>query len=253
MKETETEEFYIGYQPRLPARLKRRMRWVVGALSSLVLISALVAAAGFQRLPEAYFEFGREREFTGTIIENPYPALITPAPGVGEQNGALMNYLLSGRGKHAAVVSGFIGRSVKLRGTLVHRSEGAMIEVSPDSIELTGSASAGIDQPESLGRFTLKGEIVDSKCYLGVMNPGRAKVHRDCAVRCISGGIPPLFAARDSAGNEIALLLTSSGGEAVNQAVLDMVGEPVEITGNVFQQTGRLFLRADPQTYKRLN
>jgi hypothetical protein len=29
--------------------------------------------------------------------------------------------------------------------------------------------------------MTLTGEIVDSKCYLGVMNPGQGKVHRDCA------------------------------------------------------------------------
>ena len=29
------------------------------------------------------------------------------------------------------------------------------------------------------GEVTLAGEIVDSKCYLGVMNPGNGKVHRD--------------------------------------------------------------------------
>ena len=44
-----------------------------------------------------------------------------------------------------------------------------------------------------LDTFTLIGEIVDSKRYLGVMNPGNGKVHRDCAVRCLSGGIPPIF------------------------------------------------------------
>jgi hypothetical protein len=51
------------------------------------------------------------------------------------------------------------------------------------------------------------GEIVDSKCFLGVMNPGERTVHRDCAIRCLSGGVPPMLAYRDAAGTHLALLL----------------------------------------------
>jgi hypothetical protein len=50
----------------------------------------------------------------------------------------------------------------------------------------------------SLGTQTLIGEIVDSKCYLGVMNPGALIPHRACAIRCISGGIPPVLLVRQS-------------------------------------------------------
>lgn len=253
MKENENGEFYIGYQPAIPARLRRTMRRVVIALLGLIIVAGMLIGAGFQRLPASYFEFGHEREFAGTIVRNPYPALIAVKSGDERLNNTLTQYLLVGGGKHAVEVGEFIGRAVKLRGTLIHRQEGAMIEVAPGSIGLVDSSPFAIDAPEDLGLFTLKGEIVDSKCYLGVMNPGRTKVHRDCAVRCISGGVPPLFVARDSEGNEIALLLTSSHGEAVNQDVLEIVAEPVEIAGHVFRQSDSLSLRADPATYKRLN
>jgi hypothetical protein len=53
---------------------------------------------------------------------------------------------------------------------------------------------------EDLGAFTLVGEIVDSKCYLGIMNPGETNPHRECAALCIRGGIPPLIIAHDADG-----------------------------------------------------
>ena len=51
-------------------------------------------------------------------------------------------------------------------------------------------------------RVMLRGEIVDSKCYLGVMNPGEGTVHRDCAARCLSGGLPPMLVVRSPARRE---------------------------------------------------
>ena len=46
------------------------------------------------------------------------------------------------------------------------------------------------------------------KCYLGVINPGNGKVHRDCAVRCLSGGVTPVFATNDFNGRPTILVLT---------------------------------------------
>ena len=96
------------------------------------------------------------------------------------------------------------------------------------------------------------GEIVDSKCYLGVMNPGRLASHRACAVRCISGGIPPILLVRQSGGQLLYFLLVSSDGRPVNKQVLDMVAEPIEITGEVLRQGELSILRADPATYRRI-
>ena len=96
------------------------------------------------------------------------------------------------------------------------------------------------------------GEIVDSKCFLGVMNPGQLLPHRGCAISCISGGIPPILLVRPKDGPPIYLLLVSGEGRPVNQQVLDLVAEPVQITGDVQRQGDLLILRADPATYLRV-
>ncbi len=96
------------------------------------------------------------------------------------------------------------------------------------------------------------GEIVDSKCFLGVMNPGQLTPHRACAIRCISGGVPPVLLVRQRDGPAIYLLLVSAEGKPVNKQVLDMVAEPLEITGEVERQGELLILRADPATYRKL-
>jgi len=69
------------------------------------------------------------------------------------------------------------------------------------------------------------------------MNPGAGKVHRDCAVRCISGGIPPAFLVRDSSGNIVTLLLAHWKRE-----LLDHIAEPVTVRGHLVRSAGRLTL-----------
>ena len=94
--------------------------------------------------------------------------------------------------------------------------------------------------------------MVDSKCYLGVMNPGRGKVHTGCAARCISGGVPPAFLVNDEAGTPVLLLLTDARGEAVRDAVLPLVGRGVRLTGRLSKASGVLYFRADLSKAARL-
>jgi len=132
-----------------------------------------------------------------------------------------------------------------------------MIEVVAESIkqadgrERIPSTTQSVS-PVSLGEQTLTGEIVDSKCYLGVMNPGALTPHRACAIRCISGGIPPVLLVRQTNGPALHLLLVSRDGKPVNKQVLNLVAEPVSITGEVERQGELLILRADPATYRRV-
>lgn len=84
------------------------------------------------------------------------------------------------------------------------------------------------------------------------MNPGQLTPHRACAIRCISGGIPPVLLVRQKHGPAIYLLLVSTDGMPVNKQVLDMVAEPVKITGEVERQGEMLILRADPASYERV-
>ena len=84
------------------------------------------------------------------------------------------------------------------------------------------------------------------------MNPGRTKTHRACAIRCISGGVPPVFRAENSSGQSLYFLLSDLDGNAVNDQILSMVADPIQITGEVMQYGDSFILKADPATYERL-
>ena len=114
-----------------------------------------------------------------------------------------------------------------------------MIELLPGTLA-DGGPGDSIAGPVDLGEVQLTGEVVDSKCYFGVMNPGNGKVHRDCAVRCISGGIPPAFLVRDASGRTETLLLANWKPEFLNH-----IAEPVAIRGRLTRSSGRLTLYAE--------
>ena len=121
---------------------------------------------------------------------------------------------LVGEGKHGPdadlVVAG--DRDVVLRGHRIERYGKQLIEVTGETAD-SGAAVAepGMAPPAqvALGRQLLRGEIVDSKCWFGVMNPALGKAHKDCAIRCISGGAPPAFVVRSAGadGRERTLVL----------------------------------------------
>jgi hypothetical protein len=107
--------------------------------------------------------------------------------------------------------------------------------------------------PETLGRVeSLLGEIVDSKCFLGVMKPGEGKPHRSCATRCLSGGVPPQLLVESSDGSRRLLLLAATDGSALAPAsFLGLVGEPVMASGTVERRAGLLVLRLDASGLRR--
>lgn len=216
-----SEEFYIGYLPKAPPLLRQWLRRFVLSLLALATLLALLAVFAQQPFADSTFEFGQTKSFEGVLAEVPFPRL---GP-----------YLLAGQGKHGVqeMFRGRDGSAVKLNGSLIHRDGMQMVEVDPSSLTF-GPAGAAHLSPQDLGAVQLQGEIVDAKCYLGVMNPGSGHVHRDCAVRCLSGGLPPLFIA----GGKKMLL------EGFNvKENLHRVGVPVELKGNLRKDGEWLILR----------
>jgi hypothetical protein len=119
-----------------------------------------------------------------------------------------------------------------------------MTEVIPDSITERNPATAGNSQEKDLGELTLAGEIVDTKCFLGVMNPGEGKVHRECAALCLHGGIPPALFTRELDGSpKIVLLIDPSGAPMRQFSYLQRVGQPVIVRGHASEFNGLYSLR----------
>jgi hypothetical protein len=237
-------EFYIGYAPSPPKRVAQMVVRAVLGLTALVVPSALILVFAQHPFAKSTFEFQQYREFTGNIELEPYRALLVARPGTNE----FSRYLLVAEGKHGAdkEVEALRGQKVMLRGSLIYRDGHTMIEVVTGSVKAAGPAPITIPVAD-LGHVALTGEIVDSKCYLGVMNPGRTKVHRECAARCISGGIPPALVTEDG-----LYLLTGADGTPLNREVIDFVGETVEVSGNLVRSGDTLILRANPTGFRRI-
>ena len=250
------DDFYIGYQAKAPTGIAGLMRKAVaGLLASGVLIAVLLVISQHPFYP-VVFEFLQYRTFEGTLSEQPYPTLRVERPGTVDTPSSHSRYYLVNEGKFGAqeTVAGLDNQHVRLQGALIYRDDQTMVEVLPGTVEPTaGPIPTPNPAGRSLGTFTLRGEIVDSKCFLGVMNPGSMKPHRACAVRCISGGIPPVLAVRTAPGETTYLLLVSADGRAVNKDILDLIAEPVAITGEVIQHENLLMLYADPSTYRRID
>ncbi len=249
-------DFYIGYKDQAPPRLARFLRQVV--LGLILASTALAAVLAFSQKPfdRGTFEYGIVREFSGLLLEDPVPTLLTADAMAAEGAPAdLSRFLLVAPGKFGAadLVDGMGGEIVELRGSLIHRNDQAMIEVIPGSIGKSPDRSGAFQVTGfELGDHTLVGEIVDAKCYLGVMKPGRKKTHRACAVRCISGGIPPILRVTDLDGEPTHLLLVGEDGAPINRQILDFVAEPVTVSGTVRRIADHLVLFARPDAIQRL-
>src|SRR6266853_4346219 len=243
-------DFYVGYLPNAPTALARFVRRVIIVLGLLAVTTSLVLVVGQMPFASSAFEYGKLRSFEGAVVTRPFPTLLVGRPGKIGQQDKYSRYLLVAPGKHGAddLVATFDGKQVRLQGQLIYREGGTMVEITPGSIAVIDTAPAVQATTRDLGTVTVTGEIVDSKCYLGVMNPGQGKVHRDCAARCLSGGIPPIFVTTD--GHEQFLLVGLNGLALGRDALREFIGEPITIRGEVLARGDSRFLEIDPRSFR---
>jgi len=96
---------------------------------------------------------------------------------------------------------------------------------------------------EHLGQVELEGELVDTKCWLGVMRPATGKVHRACAARCLSGGVPPGLLIRNDTGTTL-VLLAGSGEDALDLDP-EWAARRIRAGGTLELDEGQLVLRVE--------
>jgi len=206
------DEFYVGYAKDAPPGLNRFRGWVVVFLFGFGVVAASLLAMGLSPAEPGTFEFGVRKAFEGRILETPLPLLRTVS-----DEGVVRHHLLVGAGKHGLpdFARGHHGEWVRFKGSRIQAGRLAMIELnSPESFQVLGGAQE--TRPEvrdvDLGEVLLEGELVDTKCWAGVMRPATGKVHRSCAVVCLRGGVPPGLLVRDATGSGVVVLLTGREG-----------------------------------------
>lgn len=250
------EPFYVGYL-KTPRPLVGFLAVVVGAVlgASAMLAVALVTAQGDWR--DAGFQWGEGyRTLTGILRVEPYPVLYLPPDADHPQGRAIP---LSGEGKRGVreAAAALDGKPVDAGGFLLRAGDREMLQVggevglrpARDPASLAGFAGPAA---RAVGPRTLRGEIVDSKCFLGAMRPGEGKTHKLCANLCLIGGIPPMFAVYRTDGPPELLLLADAGGGAVTEALLDDTARYVELGGTVERRADLLVFRIDPATLRPL-
>ncbi len=272
MTEERQGGFYVGYVDETPPGVSRFARRLAIGLVLLAAVLGAALALLLERFDEGVFEYGTVRDYSGELLVDPHPRLLT-ADGPAE------GYLLVGVGKQGLDVNGepsppwtpSPSRKTGLSGTLIRNPEAAMLEVhslelpegaaeagpaveptppaapaangSPLDGERAGSESDAATIVTRVRGQTLLGEIVDTKCYLGAMKPGRGKPHRECASLCIRGGIPAALLVRTEGGQRHLVHLLNPQGQPLGRELLEWVGEPVEVWGTLRRRDNRLFLR----------
>jgi hypothetical protein len=203
--------FYIGYIKKTPPDLARFNRGLAIALLAVIVPGVALIASLQGPFGMGQFEYGRVRTFEGVMYQTPVPVLRLS----GAQ--APTYALLVGPGKFGLpdAARAIDGKKVTFEGTLLHRQRMTMIEVtkleSLQEVYDSGTIEAR-GKAEVIGPVTVEGEIVDTKCYLGAMRPSRGKVHRACAIRCLSGGVPPAVLVEDAWGRDAVFMLTAEDG-----------------------------------------
>ena len=275
-------DFFIGYNwPPSTATSRVLKRAALGlSIGAAGLAGAL--AAGHRTLEGGNFEFGHVAEHAGVVVEQPVPML---RPDDGHEPWPLLVAV----GKHGAdgLVRGLEGQGVAVQATRISRGDREMLEVAevlrpglksrphtadpgrhptplltePTSL-LTDvrvglqsvrvglqSVRAGLQSGPPETAMTLTGEIVDSKCFLGVMVPGEGTTHRGCAALCLRGGIPAALHVKRPDG--AASLYLIAGSSATRDQAIAWAGETVEMTGVVTQQGGWQVLTTEPGGWRR--
>lgn len=236
--------FFIGWEDKpAPASVTHSKSRTV-LLLVLVLVFLGIGAAlqtGFQA--KGTWDF-TARTFTGLLLAEPYPTLVSEK-GV---------YYLVRENKEGFAVSDAVPlhlRTVEIVGSLIEDPDQpvAMIAVkSAAAITATGGTGADPMQTASAPRnVTLRGEIIDSKCAFGAMNPGIMKTHRACAINCLAGDIPPVLLVRHEGGvSATHYLLLSEDGKPIKEAAIKYAALPVALSGSVTEVGSWRILKTDP-------
>jgi hypothetical protein len=244
----EPESFYIGWQPKAANEYRQFVRLLIFALIVVCYFTVSLLVSNQRGFSAGVFERNHETALEGVLQSDPFPAIKTFFGKDIFGNPLIKTILLVNQGKFGAdsIVKKIISQDkgentyVKINGKLIYNhgfalmelteGESAIQKIKVPSSELQLITSTKIQMMDTV---SIHGQIIDPKCYLGVMKPGEGKPHSDCAIRCIAGGIPPMLRIKNERGEETLFILRGENGETINEQVLPFVGIPVSVSGVV--------------------
>ncbi len=254
MSENQGNNFYVGYLREAPKALVNFLRAIVFATFAGLVSVALLVVLSQRDFATSTFEYGAYSELNGRLSARPYPMLrVSSTHGELSQSILLVNFgkrgvldIIKDVQKELGDLEDF---QFTLRGTLIYYNGKTALEMTDGRESVVGWTK----QPElkqrpyqNLGKGTLTGEIVDPKCYLGVMKPATGKVHQSCARRCISGGIPPMLVYQNDRGQTRYMLVTDPEGNPLHDELNSFIGPYINISGEIERLDDWLIIKTDP-------
>jgi len=250
------DEFYVSYiDGSLGYKTKQTLkRFTIGVLFLIVAVAILFSFAQ-KPFKNSTFELTSATKIIGVFHENPYPML-----HVEVAKNTYKNILLLGFGKSSAnpfldklqsEVKNLNGKTLSIEGNLIYYNGKTLMQITDDEkVTLVNKSTSKTPSKSVISKMILQGEIIDPKCYFGVMKPGKGKIHRSCAVRCISGGIPPVLATTDKNNISEYYLITDLKGRPINKDILPFIGQPSEIKGTVVKMEDWYLFKIDSDDIK---
>lgn len=255
--------FYIGWQAEMSPEHKRLLKRFLIPLFVLIPVLIIGVVLLQKQFNNHQFEFGEVKEFTGVYHHSPYP-ILTISDDILPK-GISKSALLVGYGKFGAKGTmdrietqngqSFNNKKITIKGSLIYGDEKAVIELTEQDnslVKVHDERQPPFGVIPSNENVTLIGEILDPKCYFGVMKPAIGKIHKSCAIRCISGGIPPVFRVQTSRSTYDYYLVVDKEGNDLSESILSIVAEEVELTGGKRIENGWNVLEIDYSDFNRL-
>jgi hypothetical protein len=263
------QEFYIGYVPKAPSKLAWFLRVTIMIIGLGVMVLAFTLVRNQKGFSNSNFEYGKLTDIEGVFVKEPIPMIkmkvgkdlygsqviqTLPMVGFGKMGAeSVMNVMEEKLGQNLN------NKRLRIKGTLIYGDGKALIQVAeednPDAqkVLVTNAKDLSPQPIKEMGMVQLKGEILDPKCYFGVMKPGEGKPHKSCAIRCISGGITPVLVTKTRSGNISYYWLLDQNGKAINQQILEYVAEPVAVKGSLKKSDDIELLFVNVKDIKRID
>ena len=236
--------FYIGWMPKIHILYQKFIKKILLVIFCMFSILIIIISYNQKHIAKSFFIFNKEVLWKGQLSLKPFPSLIclNGKDNYGNPKYEIFPIVNANKFGADSIINDILKNQGKdnqyaIQGNYLQRDDITIIELSEgiNSIQKMNSLNQfpeKIQESEGVNISELVGEIIDPKCYFGAMNPGEGKPHRSCAIRCIAGGIMPMFHYIEKGKNCYAVLV-SSDNSSINQSIAPFVGEQVKIKGNI--------------------
>lgn len=253
------EPLYIGWSTDTPRTFKKTAKWSALIFFILLTLSAGLMPHILQPLKNSTYSISTSESYKGTFIKYPVPLLRV------NESGKIVDYPLVATFKFSALSQTDVWENGNQQSL-----DQAVIELSAHRIQLDHHVMLQLDDPENnismireksslpiivpknQSSKTLKGEIIDPKCYFGAMNPGEGKLHKSCAIRCLSGGIPAMIIAEEF-GIKTPYFILDQNGKMINDDLLKYAAETVQLNGMAYTMNNWKYIELDKTDIKQLS